>query len=188
MNVSYQKRLIMDPKSRTRTETVLKFMNVFAWISFILLMVYAGGVLFSYVLIAIDHSKASGFFPGRDMSKLLAYSYGHYTMVVAFIFALAAMKAFVAYQATKVISKVKLDNPFRTDVVWVLESISYSLLVIWMVGVFATAYTSWLGSYAVKMDDESATIAGLLVAGLVFVISQVFKRGVEIQSENELTV
>jgi len=178
----------MDPKITTRTEVVLKFMNVFAWLAFILLMVYAGGVLFSYVLIAIDHSRAGGFFPGRDMSRLLAYSYGHYTAVVGFIFTLAAMKAYVAYQATKVISKVKLENPFRTDVAWVLESISYSLLVIWVVGVFAALYTKWLDTYAVDMHDESASIAGLLVAGLVFVISQVFKRGVEIQSENELTV
>ena len=178
----------MDVQAKSRTETVLKLMNVFAWIAFILLMVYAGGVLFSYVLIVMDPAKARGFFPGRDMSGLLAYSEGHFTAVVGFIFTLAAMKAFVAYQATKVISKVKLENPFRTEVVWVLESISYSLLVIWVVGIFAAAYASWLGSYAVDMDDESASIAGLLVTGLVFVISQVFKRGVEIQTENELTV
>ena len=178
----------MNPNTKTRTEVMLAFMNVFAWIAFILLMLYAGGVLFSYVLIAIDPNKAAGFFPGRDMSKLLAYSYGQYSTVVGFIFVLAAMKAFVAYQATKVLAKVNLTNPFRMDVAWMLESISYSLLVIWVVGIMAAAHTLWLGQYAVDMSDESATGAGLLVAGLVFIISQVFKRGVEIQSENELTV
>ncbi|MBN2635649.1 MAG: DUF2975 domain-containing protein [Prolixibacteraceae bacterium] len=38
------------------------------------------------------------------------------------------------------------------------------------------------------MNDSWNTGPFLFMAGLVFVISQIFKRGVEIQSENDLTV
>jgi len=54
-------------------------------------------------------------------------------------------------------------------------------------------YTGWLVAKGVKMPDTHHIRLGgadvsLFMSVILFVIAQIFKRGIEIQSENELTV
>jgi hypothetical protein len=48
--------------------------------------------------------------------------------------------------------------------------------------------TRWLSKQAGLSLQDWNGAEFLFVAGLVFIVSQIFKRGVEMQSENELTV
>jgi len=88
----------------------------------------------------------------------------------------------------KVLSKVNLQNPFTTEVARLLERISVVLLGIAIVAFMNNAQAGWLlktngvAQYKLAIDEF------LFMAGLVYIISQVFKRGVEIQTENDLTV
>jgi hypothetical protein len=69
-----------------------------------------------------------------------------------------------------------------------LERISYVLFGTWIVGMLSSAYSAWLMKTTGETFVNYVSGEFIFVAGLVFIISQVFKRGVEIQSENELTV
>ena len=79
-------------------------------------------------------------------------------------------------------------NPFKLEVAQALEKISYVLFAIWIAGMLSGAHTAWLLTKTGELHTDWASGEFIFVAGLVFIISQVFKRGVEIQSENELTV
>jgi hypothetical protein len=52
----------------------------------------------------------------------------------------------------------------------------------------SNAYTSFLKEVTGKLYGNWLSLELVLMIGLVFFISQVFKQGVEIESENELTV
>ena len=43
------------------------------------------------------------------------------------------MKVWVAYLVTRTLSKIKMVNPFKMEVVRDLEAISYNLLGIWII-------------------------------------------------------
>ena len=88
----------------------------------------------------------------------------------------------------KTISKMNLANPFKMEVANKLEKISYVLLGTWLVALLSSAHSSWLLKITGEKYGNEISGEFIFVAGLVFIISQVFKRGVEIQSENELTV
>jgi hypothetical protein len=81
-----------------------------------------------------------------------------------------------------------LSNPFTIGVARQLESLSFISLGIWIIGKAGKAHSSWLMKRAGAFQTEFESGEFLFMAGLVFIISQVFKRGVELQSENELTV
>ena len=70
-----------------------------------------------------------------------------------------------------------------------LTRLSNILIAIW---VTALLYNIFGGYINKTTDKELLQIIDadnfLFMAGLVFIITQVFKRGMEIQSENELTV
>jgi len=50
------------------------------------------------------------------------------------------------------------------------------------------SHIGWLAKTLPSMQENYISGEFIFLAGVVFVIAQVFKKGVEIQTENELTV
>jgi hypothetical protein len=83
-------------------------------------------------------------------------------------------------------------KPFSNEIAKLIEKISYEAFSIAIVSVVAHEYTKRLmeSGYQVSHIEEywDDIAAFLMMAGIVFVISQIFKKGIEIQNENDLTV
>ena len=73
-----------------------------------------------------------------------------------------------------------------------IEKISYEAVSIAIVSVIAHQFTKQLihRGYEVSQVEKywNDTAAFLMMAAILFVISQVFKKGIELQNENDLTV
>ena len=81
-----------------------------------------------------------------------------------------------------------MSDPFKTDVARLLERISYVLLGSCLIALVSNGYTAWLSIRTGSPQGDLDVGELIFMAALVFIISQVFKRGVEIQSENDLTI
>lgn len=172
----------------TRTKQILQVMYVLTWIAFVGLMIETGAILVSYVVSCINPATAENMYKDLNLEELREISIWQFTLSVSYMLAVSGMKAFVLFLVIKALSKVNLANPFTVEVVAILERISYILLGIWIVAVINNEHADWLMK---RTGIESKTLSSeeyIFMAGLVFIISQVFKRGVEIQSENDLTV
>ncbi len=172
----------------TNTRQVLSVMQIITWIAYIGLCIKTGAILISFGVSFVNPEAAKNIYKGLDLDSLRQVNLAYYVSLVSFIVAILMMKAHVFYLVTKILSKITLANPFKMDVAQTLEQISYVLLGAWVVGLLSRAYTSWLLKRTGEVFDSVSTDDFLFMAGLVFIISQVFKRGVEIQTENELTV
>jgi hypothetical protein len=178
----------MENIAKTRTEQILTVLYILAWVAFVGFMIEAGAILVSYGISWFKPEAAKNLYMGLDLYALSQFDFWYYSSAVSFLVALSGMKAFVAFLAIKTLSKVNLMSPFKIEVARILEQISYVLLGAWILGVLSNAQTSWLLKRTGVLHGEWVSGEFLFMAGLVFIISQVFKRGVEIQSENDLTV
>lgn len=176
----------MDTK--TRTEQILVIMRVLAWIAFIGLTIKVGAILTSYAVSCVNPTAAKDLYRGLDFYKLSQHNFWYYSQFVSFLVAYTGLKAYMIFLVIRSLSKVNLANPFTNEVARILERISYTLLAIWIIAQLNNTHASWLLKKTDMTLGDLATGEFLFMAGLVFIISQVFKRGVEIQSENELTV
>jgi len=174
--------------NKTRTFQILTVMRILAWVAFVGFMIEGGAVLVSYVVSVVNPDAAKNLYKGLDLYSLRQFNGWHYTGTVSFIVALSLMKAYVSYLVIKTLSKMNLSNPFTMEVSKKMEKISYVLFEIWIVSMAKNAHTGWLLKATGEVQGEWVNGDFILMAGLVFVLSQIFKRGVEIQSENELTV
>lgn len=189
MIVNYQKTInIMEIKAKTRTEQILIVMNILAWVAFVGLMIKAGALLVSYGISCINPGAARNLYQEHGLYNLRQFNFWHYTLSVSLLIALSGMKAFVFFLAIKILSKVNLMNPFKIEVAQILQRIGYVLLGTWCMAMLANAHTGWLLKETGELHGDWVSTEVIFMAGLVFIISQVFKRGVEIQSENDLTV
>jgi hypothetical protein len=178
----------MEIKVKTRTEGVLAIMNVLAWLAFIGFMIKAGAIAISYGVSCVNPGAARNLYMGQNLYRLSQFSFWHYTLSVGLMVAILCAKAFVFFLATKILMKVNMVSPFKIEVARIIQKIGYVLLITWFVAMAANAHSDWLMKTTGEPYGEWIETEFIFMAGLVFIISQVFKRGVEIQSENDLTV
>lgn len=68
-----------------------------------------------------------------------------------------------------------------------MEKISYSILSIWIIAILHNAQIRYVAKKnGLPMDLFSSDF--IFLAGVIFIFSQIVKRGIEIQEENNLTI
>ncbi|POY39369.1 hypothetical protein C3K47_02405 [Solitalea longa] len=178
----------LTAKPKTRTEQILSVMHILAWVAFVAFMIEAGAMLFSFIVSCSNPEGAKNLYKGLNYYDLRQMNFWYYTGVVSFKVSIVLMKAFVWILVIKLFSKFNLENPFNMEIVKILEKISYMLFSIWLVGMTSSGYTAWLMKLTGKMYGDWVAGEYIFMAGLIFIISQIFKRGVELQSESDLTI
>jgi len=178
----------MEIKTKTRTEQILTVMHILAWVAFIGLLIEVGAILTSYGISCIDPEAAKDLYKGVDLYSLRQSNFWHYTLSVSFLVAMAGMKAFVSFLVIKTLSKVNLTNPFKLEVAQILEKISHILFGAWLISMLSNSHTAWMLKKTGLLYGDWVAGEFIFMVGLVYVIAQIFKRGIEIQSENELTI
>jgi hypothetical protein len=173
---------------KTKTQRILVVMNILAWIAFIELIVAAGAILISYGVSTQNPIAAKNLFMGMNYYLLRQADLWKYTGLVAFVVFFLVIKAYIAWLVIKVLSKIRLENPFTIDIATRLERISYFIFGAAVMTFFYSTYIEWLLTTFPLLPEKFIPGEFLSLAGVVFIIAQIFKRGVEIQAENDLTV
>lgn len=177
-----------EVKTSLRTKQILSIMQVLTWIAFIGLLINAGAILTSYIVSCIYPEASKNLYMGLNLHILSQANFWDYTKSVSFMVVLLCMKAYVSFLVIKALSQVNLQNPFNLEVVQIIEKISYVLVGICLMGILSNVHSDRLLKSTGINQEEFAVEEFIFIAGLVFIISQIFKRGVEIQAENDLTV
>lgn len=180
-------------KIETKNRTLLTIMNVLFWIVFIGLCIKTGIILVSFLMTLFVSTVVVGKMPhDLNLSELQNIGlFNHLNIGLVLIIA-SGLKAYVALLTVKISMKINLQQPFNNVICKWIERISHCALIIGILQVCGQSYYKGL----VKEGLVSANLSGyfgdggefLFLAGIIFIIAQVFKRGLEIQSENELTI
>ncbi len=178
------------------TQQILKLLQVLSWIIFIGLCVEAGGIIFSTIYsFAINPAHTRNFWEGADLSGLYDYDHGHFVVMVIFMTIVAVLKAILFYLILKLFLDKKLNivQPFHPALRWFLSNAAYLALGVGLFSYFGCNYARWLTTQRVAMPDpQSLQLGGadvwLFMAVILFVVTQIVKRGIEIQQENDLTI
>lgn len=176
---------------KSATNLVFKVMNILAWIVFIGEMIKAGAILFDYFFSIFKNPEAvKNLKPilGLDLFNLKQYDIVEYSIIVIIIVMLELTKAYIAFMVIKVFSTIKISNPFSIEISKYLERISYLLLGFWALAMLFDWRVEYLMKHVTGLDNLLISNEIILLVGVVFVFAQIFKRGVEIQTENDLTV
>lgn len=181
---------------KSRTTQVLKVLYVLSWIIFIGVCIEAGGSIFSaFYTLVINSFNARTFWVGNDLSGLYEYGREYFFTETMLISITAVLKACIFYLIIKILhdKKLNMSQPFNTEVGRFIFRTSFLALLIGLFTWVGVQYTEWLIQQGVKMPEIHYLRLGgadvwLFMGVILFVIAQIFKRGIEIQTENELTV
>lgn len=178
------------------TRFLLKILHLLAWIIFIGLCIEAGGIIFSAIYTFVFNPETGHhYWEGINLSALYKYDPGHFLAETILMSIAAVLKTIIFYLLIKILHDKKLDmsQPFTNDMRRFILNVSYLSLGIGLFCQWGMKYTEWLVKQGVEMPDiHTLRLDGadvwLFMGVTLLVIGQIFKRGMEIQSENELTV
>jgi hypothetical protein len=178
------------------SKQILKALLVLSWIIFIGLCVRTGAYIFNMIfLLTVNPFGSHYFWDGADLSGLLAFDRGYFMVITLLMIIVSIFKSLMFYWIIKILHDNKLDmrQPFNKEVCSFIFKLSYASLVIGLFSGWAAGHSEWLGKKGALMPSlESMHVDGAgawwFIAIILFVIGHIFKRGIEIQAENELTI
>ena len=173
----------------TKTTFILKAMNIIFWVIFIGLCIKTGAILISFLIsLFINSDGAKNLYLGFNLFDLFTFDKLHYCFIVSFIILLTGLKAYMAYLVVKIFLKFKFSSPFKTTVTSLISKISYVALGTGILAIISSVYSDWLIKKGIPISHDWGSDEILFFAGVIYIVAQVFKKGEEIQTENELTV
>ena len=179
---------MMKNKELTRTQQVLAVIKFLVYLSITWYFFKLVGIgLMSLIFLAQGKPLTDLFFI-PDWFNLVETNPGYFTIVFVSIMSISLLNITIWILVLRLLKRIQLTNPFNKKVIERLERISYLLFSIWILSICAGGFFAWLGENAGELNESQSHGPYLFMAGLVFIISQIFKRGVELQNENNLTV
>lgn len=176
---------------KTKTETILtisKFLALAGGIGYCILW---GSQLTTLVSSFINPEWAKRTYEvDLNLFSIREHSKGYYVSAMCLTIAISVIKALIWFVVFVLLSKLKLQTPFSMEVEKKLETIAYLLLGVWIISsIFWKTYVYYLSrDTGIQLATINSGDEYLFMAAMIYIISQVFKRGIEIQEENQLTV
>ena len=166
--------------------------KIVAWIIFVGLCIEAGALIVNFVFSLFKPESVRNLYQKLDLSDMYEHSQWAYFSMYSFILSIAVLKAVLFYLVVILVSKIDLLKPFSSFVSRQILQISYYTLSIGLLSYIARQSAKSLSHYGIATDNLNPfwtdSQAFILMAAVIYVIAVIFKRGIDIQNENDLTV
>lgn len=171
------------------TQQILRILLIISWIIFIGLCIKVGVLIVSFVVsLFVNPKGAEDLYLGLNFSQLYEFGKWHYSAMMILIILIAGLKANLFFEVVKILTKININHPFSNSITKSIFKMSNISIQIGIVAIVSNIYTKLLMERKIFIGFNSETSEFLFLAGILYVIAQIFKRGIELQSENELTV
>ena len=175
-----------------QNDFIFKALTVNAWIIFVGLCIEAGALLVNFVFSLYNPAVLKNLYQKLDLSAMYERSAGTFYSMYAFILIIAFFKAGLFYDVINLVSKIDLNRPFSSFVSKKITSISYITFMIGLVSIVARQIAKNLSHKGYDVNSLNDfwvdSQAYILMAGVIYAIAMIFKRGIEIQNENDSTI
>jgi hypothetical protein len=167
-------------------------LSIVAWIIFVGLSIEAGGLIVNFIFSIFKPEMVHNLYQKMDLSELYNRSQWAFYSMYSFVLIISVLKAFMFYIVVRLTYKLDLAKPFSTFVSKQISIISYLTLSIGLLSYIAKETTKALQQNGFEMDKLDQfwvdSQAFIVMAAVIYIIAVIFKKGIEMQSENEFTI
>ena len=163
-----------------------------AWLIFVGLSIEAGGLIVNFIFSLFNPEFIQNLYQKLDLTLMYKDSKMAFFGIYSFILSISILKAVLFYIVIRLMHKMDLTKPFNTFVSNQILQISYYTIAI---GLF-----SYIGRQIAKNLIHNGFVtsnlnqfwadsqAFILMGAVIYIIAIIFKKGVDIQNEIDLTV
>lgn len=181
-----------------RTEFLFNGLNVLAWIIFVGLCVESGGLLVNaFISLFINPIASSRFWGGLNLYELYQFNQSHFVTIVSLLIIVSILKSILFYLIVNLFHKKKLNlsSPFNDMLGKYIFNLSYLAFGIGLFSYWGKKFSNWLidtSSGTLNSSIQSLKFEGadvwLFMGVILLIFAMIFKKGIQIQSDNDLTI
>lgn len=178
------------------SKQILLILHILSWMIFVGVSIEAGGFITNTIRVYFfNPAIAKHFWNHTNFEPLYQYDSVLFLIQTGLICIASILKALLFYTIIKLFidNKIDLDKPFNTDVNKFLFNMSYLCFGVGIFSNWGANHSKWLFQKGIKMPAiDAMTIDGgdvwIFMGIVLIIIAFIFKRGIELQNENELTI
>ena len=167
-------------------------LHIVAWLIFVGLSIEAGGLLVNFFFSLYKPEFVQNLYQKLDLIEMYEDSKWAFFGIYSFILSISILKACLFYIVIMLMHKIDLSKPFNTFVSGQISQISYFTLSIGLLSYIARQLAKNLMHHGFVPDSLNQfwadSQAFILMGAVIYIIATIFKKGVDIQNENDLTV
>lgn len=171
---------------------VFIFLLVIAWIIFVGLCIEAGGLIVNFVFSLYKPNFVHHLYQKLDLSELFKLNRPMYYVIYILILSLAFLKAKLFYIVITLMHKIDLANPFSNFAskhILLLSHYTLSIGLLTFIGKELARNTSQFEDVFARLNQFwGDSQAYILMGAIIYIIAIIFKKGVELQNEKDLTI
>ena len=171
---------------------IFKALSIVAWIIFVGLCIEAGGLIVNFIFSILKPEMVHNLYQKMDLSELYNRSQWAFYGMYSFVLVISILKSILFYVVIMLLLKLDLEKPFNSYVSKQITQMSYFTFSIGLLSYIARESAKNLQHRGYEIDQLNQfwvdSQAFILMAAVIYVIAAIFKKGIEIQSENELTI
>ena len=177
---------------KAKNNFVFIVLNIVAWIIFVGLSIEAGGLIVNFIFSVFKPEMVPNLYQKMDLSELYNRSQWAFYGMYSFVLVISILKSILFYAVIMLLLKLDLEKPFNPFVSKQITQMSYFTFSIGLLSYIARESAKNLQHRGYEIDQLNQfwvdSQAFILMAAVIYVIAAIFKKGIEIQSENELTI
>ena len=171
---------------------IFKALHIIAWIIFVGLSIEAGALIVNFVFAIFKPDFVANLYQKLDLKAMHEQNIWAFYGMYSFVIFIEVLKAILFYFVIELLDKLDLSKPFSSFVAKKILQISNITFTIGVLSLIATEVAKNLSNHGYEIDKLSQfwvdSQAFILMAAIIYVIANIFKKGIEIQTENDLTV
>ena len=175
-----------------RNHIIFQGLHVIAWIIFVGLCIEAGALLVNFVFSIYNPDVIGNLYQKLDLSDMYSRSQWAFYGMYSFILLISVLKAYLFYIVIQLMLKIDLSNPFSSFASEKIIRISYCTFSVGLISLIGRQPAKNLEHHGYTVDNLNPfwadSQAFILMAAVIYIIAVIFRKGVEIQNENNLTV
>jgi len=179
-------------ETKKSSNHVITIIHIVSWIIFVGLCIEAGALIVNFIFSLYKPEVVHNLYQKLDLSEMYTRSKWVFYSMYSFILAISILKAYLFYIVIKLLLKLDLSKPFNHYVSTQIYHLSYFTFAIGLLSYIAnqTAIGLLHKGFTIDKLDQYWTDgqAFIFMAAIIYVIATIFSKGVELQTENDLTV
>ena len=172
-----------------KKEHIITFLKVAAYIAMIGYFIEAGSIVFTFCL-NWYHSNATGeFIYQLNLSELYAYNKKTYYSAVSLLVAIPVSQALLWWSVIELFPRLNLEKPFDDGLITAMNKMMQPLIAYGVIGFVSGNYFEFIEKRTGQSIDPDFDLGlYLFILGVIVVVTEIIKKGVELINENELTI
>lgn len=111
------------------------------------------------------------------------------SIILFLALATSLVEAYMVFLVVKILKKLNFSNPFSKEISTLISKISLLSLLVGLFSILTRMISnSFMKKFIVDIQLGDPNFNFLIFAGIIYIIGKIYQRGVEIQSENDLTI